>query len=241
MEIASTNPDSGFGQFRSLISAHQYWKLYRTAIEEIQSESEVLDWGSGNGHFAFFLTRFGCDTTGYFFEDVDMTNSAVLAETAGFVRKQAAADDPVSLPFEDERFDTVFSVGVLEHVRETGGSETESLKEITRILKPGGKFICYHLPNKYSIIEALSSFIPGIHSHRYCYTEALIQQLCTNAGLELCRSARYGILPRNVWSVFPAKIRYSKFLTNCWNILDDCLSFLLSPLCQNFLFVAIRK
>jgi len=37
-----------------------------------------------------------------------------------------------------DKFDAVVSVGVLEHVKETGGSEIGSLREIFRILKLNG-------------------------------------------------------------------------------------------------------
>jgi ubiquinone/menaquinone biosynthesis C-methylase UbiE len=42
-----------------------------------------------------------------------------------------------ALPFEDEYFDVVFSFNALDHVDDLG----KSVKEITRVLKPGGKFL----------------------------------------------------------------------------------------------------
>ncbi|MBQ4132690.1 MAG: methyltransferase domain-containing protein [Desulfovibrionaceae bacterium] len=47
----------------------------------------------------------------------------------------------------------MFSIGVFEHVHETGGDQLASLKEISRVLKPEGFFLCFHLPNKYSWVE----------------------------------------------------------------------------------------
>ena len=34
--------------------------------------------------------------------------------------------------------------------------EAESLVEIRRVLKSGGHFLCFHLPNQYSYVEAVS-------------------------------------------------------------------------------------
>lgn len=42
------------------------------------------------------------------------------------------------LNFEDETFDAVFSFQVIEHI----DNDSEYLKEISRVLKKGGKFIC---------------------------------------------------------------------------------------------------
>jgi|TARA_B110000261_G_C13090299_1_gene359650 ubiquinone/menaquinone biosynthesis C-methylase UbiE len=42
------------------------------------------------------------------------------------------------LDFEDNTFDTVFSFQVIEHI----DNDSEYLKEISRVLKTGGKFIC---------------------------------------------------------------------------------------------------
>ena len=47
------------------------------------------------------------------------------------------------LPFDDASFDAVLSCGVLEHVPYEEGS----VREIARVLKPGGHFFVYQLPN----------------------------------------------------------------------------------------------
>jgi SAM-dependent methyltransferase len=107
--------------------------------------------------------------------------------------------DPVGLPFEDRSFDAVLSIGVLEHVRETGGDEIASLREIRRILRPGGFFICVHLPNRFSWIEFLARAL-GRSSHRFSYTRTDILRLSGNAGLRVIEIGRYGALPRNLWS-----------------------------------------
>jgi hypothetical protein len=46
----------------------------------------------------------------------------------------------VKLPFDESTFDLVFSIGVLEHVPEAGGS---------------GHFLCFRLPNRYAWGENL--------------------------------------------------------------------------------------
>jgi SAM-dependent methyltransferase len=55
----------------------------------------------------------------------------------------------VRLPYEDGVFDAVIASGVLEHVP----MDYESLKELNRILRPGGRLIIAYLPNRFSVQE----------------------------------------------------------------------------------------
>ncbi len=52
-------------------------------------------------------------------------------------------DGPVQIPFADQQFDVVIGSGTLEHT----AMDYESLKEVYRVLKPGGIFVIAYLPN----------------------------------------------------------------------------------------------
>lgn len=104
----------------------------------IPAGSTVLEWGCGNGHVSYGLSRLGYKVSGFSFDDFCLRK--YLGTAYDF--RQGSCDDPEMLPYSNDRFDGVTSVGVLEHVRETGGNEESSLSEIFRILRPGGYFIC---------------------------------------------------------------------------------------------------
>lgn len=224
-------------QFRRLVTAYQYQRLYELVDRYLPAGSKVLDWGSGNGHVSYGLWRRGYRVSGFSFEDFGLRRH--LGPTYEF--KQGSEGDPSGLPFEPNSFDAVMSVGVLEHVRETGGEELASLREIVRVLKPGGTFLCYHFPNEHSLIEALSRKRASKHSHTYRYTRRDIERLCQQSGLELIEIKRYGALPRNMWFRTPPAVGNSQFVTAAWNTMDDLLGAVLPRWTQNYLFVGRKR
>lgn len=228
----------GAKQFTTTASGAQYIKSYELANRFIPSSAHVLDWGTGSGHFSFFLlTRghmvdaFGIDASECVLRD---QLCAEFPESYKLTIEQAAVSQ---LPYTDTTFDAVVSIGVLEHVRETGGTEAASLAEIHRILKDDGIFLCYHLPNRYSLIELLSRFCKNKYSHRYRFTSQQIRSYAKEAGLEIIELRRYGVLPRLIMR----KVPFFDKLVNVINRLDDILSFLFSPICQNYYFVARKR
>jgi SAM-dependent methyltransferase len=226
-------------QFQSLASASQYLDLYNLLTKHIPANSRLLDWGCGNSHFSYAACSLGYQTTGFSFDSYLLRN--YLEERSNYQFIQGNIQDPINLPFSDESFDVVSSIGVLEHVRETGGNEICSLKEISRVLQNNGCFICYHLPNQFSWIEYLALFFPSKHHHSYRYTRPQITSIFNESGFKIIKIYRYGILPRNILSKLPKRLKNNMLFTKTYNFCDKFLSILLSFFCQNYAIVARKN
>ena len=229
-------------QFQNLLTACQYLPIYRLTKKHAKPGMEVLDWGSGNGHFSYFLLRHGMTVTGFNLgaESCALAPRLVQLFPDRYHIQYGAADEPVRLPFRDRQFDMVFSIGVLEHVRETGGSELQSLAEIRRVLRPGGRFLCGMLPKRYSWIEFLvRNYLPHKHYHKYRFVEQSIRQLLEESGFELLEIHSHGILPRNSLNgrMF-GPLHDRPWVAKGFNVLDGVLTRCMAPLAQNMMLCA---
>ena len=224
----------GIYHFGSYISASQYTKAYDLVRKYGRNKLNVLDWVTGSGHFSYFLSTQGYDVTAFTIEQ-ESNLANYLKNSFSNKYKLLSNQNPVKpLPFNNDCFDMVVSIGVLEHVMETGNKEINSLLEIRRVLKQNGIFICYHFPNKYSWIESITKHLQSKYNHRFKYSYKDIIKITGMSNLEILEVVRYGILPRNTFRVAPNNL----LLTKIFNIIDSTLSVLLNPFCQNYYFVA---
>jgi SAM-dependent methyltransferase len=119
----------------------------------LNKNSYVLDVGCGTGRW----TRYVADQVG-FVEAVDPSNAVLqadvlLADKNNVRISQASAD---YIPFPDNSFDLVFSLGVLHHIPDT----KKALSKCVEKVKPGGYFLVYlyySLDNRGFLFKALFS------------------------------------------------------------------------------------
>ncbi len=231
--------------FENLSTASQYWMVYDDFLNRIDPGSSVLDWGCGDGHFSYFLLNKGIETYSFNVNRGDSYNpdgcrleGYLESEFQDSFKYKVSSMGPVHIPYDDNTFDAVVSVGVLEHVRQEGGDEVESLKEIRRILKKGGLFLCYHFPNKYSWIEALARRNTSKHHHPYLFTKKEIYHLNELAGLKVEGLKGYALLPRNELSRLPDSIKNNILFVNFYNFLDRLLVSIFPAFFQNYYFLS---
>jgi 2-polyprenyl-3-methyl-5-hydroxy-6-metoxy-1,4-benzoquinol methylase len=104
----------------------------------------VLDIGCQWGATCIALAEVGATPTGLDVTETLMEGARVRAEEQGV---EATFRQGLSerLPFDDESFDVAIGLNILEHVE----SHTNTLREMLRVLKPGGEFYL-DMPNRFA-------------------------------------------------------------------------------------------
>jgi SAM-dependent methyltransferase len=222
-------------QFDNLVTHAQYRIPYEITARHVRRGDAVLDWGCGNGHFSVLLELLGARVTGYSFEPAP----ACMTSSRSFVHVRGDEARPREIPFPPATFDCVCSVGVLEHVWETGGDEAASLAEIARILRPGGTFLTFHLPNRRGWVEpAFRALGVDWYFHRRRYDAATVRALWAAAGLHVVAIGTYNFFPRNKVRSFPPQIRRAPLLARVFDAVDATCARLLPWFSTNYFVVA---
>ncbi len=228
------------------IKASQYKVPMEVTAKHLGSVENVLDWSCGDGHFSTYLCYKSIHTVGTSFYN---KIPEFLNKNPYFNFILVDEKENVKLPFDDNTFDIVFSIGVLEHVHETGGSQELSLKEINRILKDNGKFICFHLPNKYSWVENLGKIIPRkIKSklpigspHSKTFSRKDVQMLLAKTDFTLLDYGFYSFLPKNFTYALPRNIVQNDIFISLFLGIDRLFAFLLPFMCAQSYFIASKS
>jgi SAM-dependent methyltransferase len=240
-QIRSAHLQGQVWQWQSFATFCQYRRVFEITRRYAKPGALALDWGCGNGHFSFFLVREAVRSVGYSFE----APPPLLDGERLFEHRRGDPSEPVKLPFTDDLFDLVFSVGVLEHVHEFGGDARGSILELERVLKPGGHFLCFHLPNRYAWGENVRKVMTqlGVRKefHPVLYTKRTFGDLLRGTTLEVVGAWRYGFLPRTCLSGLPGVISDAPAGVAFVNRLDAVLERLLTPFCQNWSFVLVKR
>ena len=175
------------------------------------SRVRVLDWGSGKGHISYLLRK-----AGFTVVSCDLQSGgddSTFGQKTPIVTEQGISVVPLAreseLPFDAASFDLVVSFGVLEHVK----NDQESLKEIRRVLKPGGLFFFCFLPYFLSWTQRLAH-LRGNYYHPFLYSKADVRRLAHAADFELVSVWHGQLLPKNALPNSNTLERIDRFLTN---------------------------
>lgn len=91
---------------------------------------QILTVGAGTGEDLFILKEFGRICA------IDIDENALKLIPTDLVAEKRYAD-ACNLPYEENAFDLVVALDVIEHIQD----DKKAVSEILRVLKPGGKFI----------------------------------------------------------------------------------------------------
>lgn len=193
-EVDAFYPPAYYGRGGSKFSGNVEWLVRLVAARHVRfltrqspPGARILDVGCGRGVALRSLAQAGFETHGF-----ERSRDAVRGIDP---RVQVRiADELAEADYPAEFFDTVIIWHVLEHVRHPD----ELLREVARILKPGGRVIVA-VPN-YSSLQARWAGSAWFHldlpRHLYHFPVSGLRTLLENCGFE-CRSEHHFSLRQN--------------------------------------------
>lgn len=135
--------------------------INRSVLREIRRLPEyprldILDLSCGEGLILSALARDGCRARGTHYRDDDY----IIQQTTHLkgLNVLKGVDLHGTLPFSNDEFDVVLLTEVIEHLE----SYLTVIREVGRILRPGGRLILT-TPNTYRLHSRLNFFVVGHH------------------------------------------------------------------------------
>ncbi len=199
------------------------------------SPQNIIDVGCGIGGSTLYLAqKFKATATGITLSPVQASRAKQRTEAAGLgetVQFQVA--DALSMPFEDDTFDLVWSLESGEHMPD----KTKFLRECYRVLKPGGTLVmatwCHRPTNSLAgeLTEAEKRHLEDIY-RVYCLPHVIslpeYQAIALNCGFQNLHSDDWSMAVAPFWDVVidsafdPQAI--IGLLRSGWNTIEAALS-----------------
>lgn len=166
-----------------------FWRMKAVELSGIGEGDRVLDVCTGTGELAFLLARkvgpSGSVTGADFCEE--MLNRARKKAGGNHRNLTYILSDAKKLPFPDMTFDAVTVSFGMRNIPDT----VYALKEIRRVLKPGGKFICLELTR------------PQAAWFRTVYEWYMFRVMPLVGEIVVKTAAPYLYLPRSIKAFYP--------------------------------------
>ncbi|MBA7690808.1 2-methoxy-6-polyprenyl-1,4-benzoquinol methylase [subsurface metagenome] len=173
----------------------RHWSIFQTELEALArrwQKGRLLNIGCAHGP-DFLPFRDGFELYGVDFSAEMLKFAEKYAKKFGFTVKLALADVR-RLPYPDEGFDWAVSVATYHHL--VGGEHQEALRELKRVLKPGGEaFITvwnrwqprfWFKPKEVEVPWRQKG--KTLYRRYYLFSYAELERLAKEAGFEVLKS-----------------------------------------------------
>jgi len=166
-------------------SAFARWLEWRKLLKWLnpQKGEKILDIACGDGELSLRIAAKGGEVHGI---DMSVQGIASAKRLAGIakIKCEFAVGDAERLPYQDGFFDKVVCSSSLEHFKD----DAQSLSEMKRVLKPGGRVILTVDSFTYPIAPALKEHHRKMCAVEHYYTREDMAGALQNAGLTMSRS-----------------------------------------------------
>jgi ubiquinone/menaquinone biosynthesis C-methylase UbiE len=151
-------------KFENWFCGSAYWRhvtrreLLPWLLEGAELGEHVLELGAGPGAATLELAGLAPRVTSL---EYDHNSVKKLRARACDSHAQVIQGDASALPFADQSFSSAIAILMLHHM-ESGESQDRALAEIFRVLRPGGIFLAFEIPNRWfhRLGHIKSTFVP---------------------------------------------------------------------------------
>jgi ubiquinone/menaquinone biosynthesis C-methylase UbiE len=175
------------------------------ADEGLKAPAAILDIGCGAGTYVRSLAKLGYRAVGLDYS-LPSLQRAVAADQPKAGKYIAA--EAYHLPFRNESFDMVISMGVLQVLT----NPEEALGEMVRVLRPGGWLLIEFL-NKHEVASKILRLVRPDPTGVRSYSSFEIRLWLTRQGLTQIKRVGVYLPPRNLqWLRTLLRLRWSQVL-----------------------------
>jgi SAM-dependent methyltransferase len=178
---------------------------YGRLLHRVGKSKRVLELGSSTGYLTQAMQeKFGCRVTGV---EIDPAAAQKARDKGLDVRVLDLDFADLSVEFAGEKFEAVLLADVLEHLRDPAAT----LRQISKILAPGGKIVASiphagHGDIKMALLTGRLPFRPmGLldHTHVKFFTRSLLEDLFIKSGY------RIDEIERNRWNTSSTEVSFA--------------------------------
>lgn len=158
-------------------------RLFKTDLWDEARNTRILWWAA----------RQGAEVHGI---DISPPTARMARQTAPGPHVRVAVADCRHVPYRDESFDAVYSMGTIEHFDES----EQAVREMWRVLKPGGRLVL-GVPNRFDpflrpLLVAVMSSV-GMYGYGYekSYSRAALRAMMTASGFRVTAETAILFIP----------------------------------------------
>ena len=217
----------------SRIEQLRYEKHAAEVCKYIPYEGSVVDLGCGFGTLMLMVRGLRPDVN---ITGVDLNDHGIFWDKYAEIGIGFIKSDALDTGLKGHSFDVVISSGLMEHV--DGAS---FLKEVKRLLKPGGHNIVFNIPNKYGLGENLSYLFGLVKKNNgeveKRYMTYMLESIFGSNDIFIKKLWQEGIVPAQ-FGLFGRRIEsFMNWSAKFWIVIDRLFSWL--PFSQSFNVVSV--